>query len=82
MTHQSTPASRIHWRMSNEVWYLLRAGRRLAILEPTWDGLGWFVFAVDADGEPVYVTSRRRIAALKTCMVLWARRKLSTSSPA
>ena len=82
MTYHSTPASRIHWHMSNDVWYLVCAGRRLAILEPTWDGLGWFLFVVSADGEFHYVSARRRIAALKACLALWARRKLSTSCPA
>jgi hypothetical protein len=81
MTNQLTKTPRIRWHLTNEIWYLNCASRRLAVLEPTWDGLGWFVFTVAPNGELNYVSSRRRVSALKTCMTLWARKMLSTSCP-
>jgi hypothetical protein len=68
----SSPSTR--WQLSNGVWYLTDANRRRAIIEPAWDDEHWFLFSIGLDGEPVYVRALRRIAALKLCLLLWAKR--------
>jgi hypothetical protein len=68
----SSPSTR--WQLSNGVWYLTDANRRRAIIEPAWDDEHWLLFAIGSDGEAVYVRALRRIAALKLCLLLWAKR--------
>ena len=73
MTHRNASASSPKWHRSNGAWSLTRAGRRIAIIEPTWDDRSWFLFDIDHDGEPVFAGAWRRIATLKACLLLWAR---------
>lgn len=58
----------------HEVWQLTRQGRVLVIIERAWDDHHWHLFLPDAAGEPAFSSVHRRIAALKVCLRLWARR--------
>ena len=71
-THSvSTPSTQ--WHRSKGVWSLTRAGRRIAVIEPTWDDNHWCLFGIGPDGEPVFAGAWRRIATLKVALLLWAR---------
>ena len=73
MTRTCTSASSTtRWQKSNGVWSLLRAGRCIAVIEPSWDDRYWCIFAFGDGGEPFFVRARRRII-LRVCLLLWAR---------
>ena len=74
MTHRNVSPPSAGWHLSNGTWYLTRAGRRIAVIEPTWDDRSWFLFGIDHCGEPVFASTWRRIATLKASLLIWARR--------
>ncbi len=57
-----------------DLWHLKRDGQTLAVIERAWDGRNWFVFLADASGQLVFHGAHGRIATLKTCLRIWARR--------
>ncbi len=70
----STASPSTRWQFVNDVWSLIRDGRRIAVIEPSWDDHHWFLFSVNADGGHDFCGARQRIVALKLCLLIWARR--------
>ena len=67
-------ASSPRWHCSKGVWYLTRAGRDIAVIEPSGDDYSWFLIGFDHDGEPVFAGAWRHVVTLKASLLIWARR--------
>lgn len=59
---------------SADIWKVTRDGRPVAVIERAWDDYHWLLFLADAEGHLVYQNAYYRVAALKVCLLLMARR--------
>lgn len=73
---QLTADQTIECTLSPDVWTLTGRGNVLAIIEPAWDDHHWLLFLRDAAGDLSFSGAYRRIATLKACLRLRARRLL------
>lgn len=59
---------------SADIWKVTRDGQTIAVIERAWDDCNWLLFLADAEGHLVCQNAYRRVAALKACLRLMARR--------
>ena len=59
---------------SADIWKVTRDGQTIAVIERAWDDCHWLLFLADREGELVCQNAYRRVAALKACLRLMARR--------
>ena len=57
-----------------DIWQITRDGLTVAVIERAWDDYHWLLFLADAEGHLVYQNAYYRVAALKVCLLLMARR--------
>ncbi len=79
--HTLAHANAITVNQTADLWHLQRNGQTLAVIERSWDDRIWFVFLADASGQLVFNGAPGRLAALKTCLRLWARRHTGHLAP-
>lgn len=79
--HTLAHANAITVSQTADLWHLQRNGQTLAAIERAWDEHHWFVFLADASGQLAFQGAHRRLAALKTCLRLWARRHTGYGAP-
>ncbi len=70
MTHTRT----LIVTQSADIWKVTRDGRPIAVIERAWDDYHWLLFLADAEGHLVYRNAYYRVAALKACLLIMARR--------
>lgn len=77
----TTHANTIAVSHSLDLWQLNKDGQTLAVIERAWDDRNWLVFLADASGQLVFHGAYGRIATLKTCLRIWARRNAGRVAP-
>lgn len=57
-----------------DIWQITHNGQTVAVIERAWDDYHWLLFLADAERHLVYQNAYYRVAALKVCFLLMARR--------